>query len=90
MALVKKQNKNSRITAVSIATVLVVVIGFFLWQQLKVPGTPTLPVVPHDGQPVVTNFSQSIFQDPRYLRLQDFSSPVTVNVNQAGQPNPFQ
>lgn len=90
MALVKRQNKNSRSTAISIAIALVLIVGFFLWQQLKVPGTPSRQIVPHSGQPVVTSFNESVFLDPRYLQLKDFSSPVSATVGEAGQPNPFQ
>lgn len=64
-------------------------VGYLLVQQFisggTTGGTTGTPVTPT----VITEFGESILQDPRYQRLQDFGQPVRADLNEAGNPNPF-
>lgn len=89
MALAKKQSNTSRLLAWLIVAVALGGIIYLIIQKVYVNPSSNGGQIVNHATPPLTNFGESIFTDPRYTTLREFSTPLNVNLDQAGQPQPF-
>lgn len=90
MALVKKRTSSNRVIIIAIVVLALGGIGWYLVQLLLVPGGGAPTGNLNQSQSVITNFGEEILNDVRYRELQPYGQTPNINVNQAGNPNPFQ
>lgn len=92
MALVKKKSNSTRVFIIAAVIVGLAVIGYFLVPRLfESKNASNLNTLPLGRQPIITDFGESILNDPRFKELKPFNVNLDVNANRdAGQRNPFQ
>lgn len=90
MALVQKRNTKRTATLLTVMGVIIVggIILYFTW--IAPPsGTPTSQTdLTRSDLPIVTDFGEEIFNDPRYQALEPFGD-LPVNIGNTGRINPF-
>lgn len=91
MALVKKQTNSSRIIIIAAVILILGGAGVFLIPKFLAPSPDEITPLPSANRTVITEFGESILNDPRYQSLQTFGKELNVNAERdAGNPNPFQ
>lgn len=90
MALQKKQSSSSRFIVIGIIVVVVLGIGYLLFQQFYLGAQVNQNVNQSQSRTnrVITSFGEGILQDPRYKALIEYGTPP-VNPTSTN-PNPFQ
>lgn len=91
MALQKKSSNSTRTIVIGVVIVIVAGVGYLLYQQFfgSAADTSTNPAV-NSTRPVVTNFGESILNDPRYTSLKSYDVTTNADANtDGGQINPF-
>lgn len=93
MALAKKKSNSSRLVIIGIVVVVVVGIGYVLFRQFFLNdgvGTNGAANTNH-GKSVITNFGETILNDPRFTTLKSYDVSINTNAEtDGGQANPFQ
>lgn len=93
MALAKKKSNSTRMVIIGLVVVVVAGIGYVLFQQLFInSGDATNDALGvNRNKAVVTNFGESILQDPRFTTLKTYDVSINANAEtDGGQANPFQ
>ena len=91
MALVKRQSASSKPIIIGIVVILVGGIGYFLFQKFYLnAGTTNTSNTSSSTSKVITNFGESILEEPKFTELESLTVNTSVNINAAGQAQPFQ
>lgn len=93
MALAKKSSSSSRFIIVGVVIIVVAGIGYLLWREffLKTDTVDPNAAGVAGSKKVITDFHESILNDPRYTILKSYDQSVNVNAgSDGGQINPFQ
>ena len=92
MALVKKQSNATRAVIILLVGLAVAGLGYFLFQRFSSPSVDNSAAGAGGGEKVISNFGESILDDPRYKSLQPFvNESITVDPTQDGHNNnPFE
>ncbi len=93
MALAKKNSNSNRFIIIALVVVVVGGVGYLLFKQFFLDPKEELnqALNANRGKAVITEFGESILNDPRFTSLKSFD--VTVNADaetDGGQVNPFQ
>lgn len=92
MALAKKTSNSTRIVVIAAVVIAVAGIGFVLFKQFFLQADTTLNLSNSAAQKstAITEFGESILNDPRFTGLQSFDTTVNADANRdGGQANPF-
>lgn len=92
MALVKRQNNNTKIIGIAAAILVVGVTGYFLFNKfyLQAGSSSVVKNQKHSGQ-VISNFGEALLNDHRFTGLTPYQTNISLDNNtEVGQPTPFQ
>lgn len=92
MALAKRSSNSTRLVIILVVVIVVAGVGYLLFREFFLkPGEEADNLnAAARRKSVLTNFGDSILQDPRYQALKSYEVPVQVDVNaEGGQSNPF-
>lgn len=93
MALAKKKSNSTRLVIIGLVVIVVAGIGYVLFRQFFInSGDATNDALGvNRNKAVVTNFGESILQDPRFTTLKTYDVSINANAEtDGGQANPFQ
>ena len=90
MALVQKNNSRRTILLVIVLSVIVIGGGAYIYIQGRTPATTddTDNLVNQQQRPIVRDFSDELFDDPRFNAL-EFKTPTVIVPGVIGKQNPF-
>lgn len=92
MALAKKRSPASRLVIIAAVVIAVAGIGYVLFREffLTDRGLEGNANAANRSKSVITNFGESILNDPRYTTLKSYDMSVNADANRdGGQVNPF-
>ncbi len=91
MALVQKQRSERTILLLGVFGAIVVagVLLYFFWiaPPTSTTNSSTVDTTKRDT-PVITDFDDEVFADPRYRSLKEYGD-LPVNIGNVGRENPF-
>ena len=91
MALAKRQSNSTRFAIIGIVVIAVIGIGYLVYKQFFTTPTDTTSGTVSATKRVITNFGESILNDPRYTSLKSYDVTVNADANaDGGQAQPFQ
>lgn len=93
MALAKKSSNSTRLVIIGVVIIVVAGIGFLLYREffLNADGSGGDTSGVTGGKRVITDFHESVLNDPRYTTLKSYDETISANANtDGGQANPFQ
>lgn len=92
MALVKKRSSGNRTIIIGVVIVIVVGVGYLLYQQYFINGgAGGATNASQSARPtVITNYGESILNDSRFTQLRSYGSTIHADANvDGGQTEPF-
>ena len=91
MALVKKRSNSTRAILILAVGLVVVGVGYVIFQRFANPATGPIDPSLQDNRRVITEFGEAILEDKRYKSLHSFDQRVTIDPETDGHnPNPFE
>jgi flagellar basal body-associated protein FliL len=91
MALAKKQSRSDRLVIIALVVIVVAGIGYLVYTKWYLNrSTTNNRSAGNSAQTVITNFGTELLNNPQFTNTQDYGVNINADVNQAGQPDPFQ
>lgn len=91
MALAKRQSNSTRFAVIGVVVAVVAGIGYLVYKEFFLTPPAAVSNTVNATKQVITNFGESILNDPRYTSLRSYEVTVNADANtDGGQPQPFQ
>lgn len=91
MALVKKQSQSARTILIVLGLAGLLLVGYFVFSRYVLkPGSNTNESGTGSDDEQIIKVDPSILRDERVRNLRSYRKSIQANVNEAGQPFPFQ